>query len=420
VPAGETFYNLVTNTTGPLTLATGTSATITNQLTLTSGLINLNGQTLTLGSSGTASTLSRTASSTTNWMYGGTFRRFWLASTAISSTVAPLYGLFPLGASSGSNYRPVEINSTVSPTGGGSFTAQHVDNTNVVTLSPVYNDAGTNIVAVNRAQFITAISGVTGGTYNINVTMTGLSDGTLSDIRLAVFTGGTTASAVGTHAATTGTPQNPTARRTGITTLTDFNNDFRVATSNLSATPLPVELISFDAFYEEGHVTIRWATETEWNSDYYTVQRTINGEQFDEVAVLPAAGNSISEKTYQVIDSKPRAGKSYYRLKQTDLDGTYTYSKLVSVIAPEFLTRIPYPNPAEGTSFSVRFNQSDLGMPVSVQVQDLKGLSLVEHASPALSDTQVQVVWNQRLTPGVYIVTIRVGTEVNRQKLVVH
>ncbi|MDZ4716076.1 MAG: T9SS type A sorting domain-containing protein [Cytophagales bacterium] len=416
----ESFYNVTTNTTGPLTLEAATDVTVTNQLALTSGFINANGRTLTLGSAGVASTLTRTASATTNWTYGGTFKRFWLASTAVSSTVAPLYGLFPMGSpTAGSNYRPIEINSTVSPTGGGFFTATHVDATNTITLSPAYNDAGTNIVGVQRAQFITAISGVTGGTYNINVTMTGLFTGTLSDIRLAVFTGGTTASAVGTHAASTGSAPNPTARRTGITTLTDFNNDFRIATINLSATPLPIELLKFSAEYRSGLVALEWQTETETNNDLFTVQKTATGENFINVAEVKGAGTSVERKLYTALDYTTRPGTWYYRLKQTDYDGKFTYSKLVAVTVPESQGWVVYPNPSNGSEINVNFSQEDLGKNAFIKLHDLSGKELLQLTTEKLDSTQLKINLINDLSPGIYFVSIIVDQRVVRQKLVV-
>ena len=86
--ASSSFYGLALNnsfgTVPQIILARNT--TTTNALAMTSGVVNLAGFTFTLGSSGVASTLTRTASTTTNWMYGGTLCRFWPASTVISST----------------------------------------------------------------------------------------------------------------------------------------------------------------------------------------------------------------------------------------------------------------------------------------------------------------------------------------------
>ena len=138
-----TYGNLILNNTvgtiPQLTLAGNTIAT--NTLTMTSGIVNLNGSTLTLGATAASSTLSRTASTTTNWMYGGTFLRFWPApTTAVTSTSGNYYGLFPVGAATASSYRPVEINSTVNPTLTGSFSVTHVDATTTTDLSPVFDD----------------------------------------------------------------------------------------------------------------------------------------------------------------------------------------------------------------------------------------------------------------------------------------
>jgi hypothetical protein len=108
---GETFTNLTINSlfaTSPQ-LTTSNAVTVTGTLTMTSGIVNLSGTTFTLGSSGAVSTLTRTASTTTNWMYGGSFRRFWPTAQTPSPSAGNLYGLFPLGHSTASSYRPVAI-----------------------------------------------------------------------------------------------------------------------------------------------------------------------------------------------------------------------------------------------------------------------------------------------------------------------
>ncbi|MBI4947052.1 MAG: T9SS type A sorting domain-containing protein [Bacteroidetes bacterium] len=235
-----TFQNLTLNNTyGTMPqLIFNTNVTTKVLLTMTSGVVNLAGNIFTLGVSATASTLTRTASTTTNWFYGGTFKRFWLDATTLTSTSGNYYGLFPMGTVNASSYRPVQINTTGNITTAGYFTVNHTDADVVTDLSPVYNDAGTNITRIHNAQFNTAISGVTAGTFSVSITMTNLDAGTIGDIRLAKFTGGTTASAVGTHAAATGTAPNPTAIRTGITTMADLNGDFRISTTNVTNTPL--------------------------------------------------------------------------------------------------------------------------------------------------------------------------------------
>ncbi|MBI2271089.1 MAG: hypothetical protein HYU69_12155 [Bacteroidetes bacterium] len=249
---GETFYNLTSNTTGPLTLASTTDVTVTNILTMTAGNYNLNGRTLQLGNAA-ASTLTYTA----GIMYGGTFKRWWPIA-AISSTVAPRYGLFPMGTSA--SYRPVAINLTAGAiTTGDYVSATHTSVLSVTDVTP-FADPVTTITRKHDAQFVLSSGALAGGTYSIDVSMTNLgSTGALGDIRLAVSNGASTVTTVGTHAAATGTVPAPTAKRTGLSAA-DLTGDFRISTTNLVATPLTT------MYYGRDAGSGLWSDPTAWST----------------------------------------------------------------------------------------------------------------------------------------------------------
>jgi hypothetical protein len=417
--ATTTFYNLTFNNdpaiAGNVTLATN-NYVATNQLTINQGVVNLNSRTLTLGSAGVASTLSRAANT---WLYGGTFTRQWLNATPITSTSGNYYGLFPMGESTASSYSPLEINSTVSPGSNGSFSVTYTPSPGSLTnLNPVYNDGGTNIERVVGSSFNTSISGIATGTYNIGVTMTGLNPaGALSDIRLAVSTGATTATAVGTHAAATGTVANPTARRTGISAA-DIARDFRVATANKASTPLPVELLSFNATPAGNRVNVYWSTASEINNDYFIVQRSKNNLQFEDITQVDGAGNSISIKKYSAIDYEPYTDISYYRLKQVDFNGTYQYSNIVAVNFNAENALDVYPSVSSGV-FQVSFTGAKYKEHTLIirnllgQIYYSKGFVMEENSYTQFIDLSGE------LTPGVYMVTVLDGQHVFSKKIVI-
>jgi fibronectin-binding autotransporter adhesin len=419
-----TFYNLTFNNTSAAIpqITLGIGATVTNTLTMTSGVVNLAGFTFTLGSSGVASTLSRTASTTTNWVYGGTFKRFWLISTAITSTSGNYYGLFPVGTSNSSSYRPVEINTLSSPTAGGFFTVNHIDAGGTLDLNPTYNDAGFNITRIHNAQFVTTISGVTGGLYNMGVTMTGLSAGTLSDIRLAIYTGGTTASVVGIHNSATGSASNPTAQRMSIGTVTDFNNDFRIATTNSGSTPLPIELLKFTATAHNDEVDLSWTTATETNNNFFTIEKSNDGKTFECINTVKGAGNSTARLDYFSVDTNPYFGISYYRLKQTDFNGKYSYSKLVAVelIGKNNFDFNVYPNPNNGESINLSFREKK-GEKILVVVYDAYGKKIYSKIIVVESDGNNVYAIDEfkKLAPGIYMVTATSHQIIDSKKLIV-
>ncbi|MBS1680932.1 MAG: hypothetical protein JST48_04405 [Bacteroidetes bacterium] len=373
-----TYYNLTLNNSSgsipQLTLTANT--TVTNTLTMTSGIVNLNGFVFTLGASGAASTFTRTVSSTTNWVYGGEFLRFWPSATAITSTSLNYYGLFPMGIASASSYRPVEINSTSNPTGTGSVSVTHTGSTTVTDLSPVFDDGGVNIVRKHNARFVMTTT-ATGGVYNLGVTMTGLpSIGNLSDIRLAVSNGSTTVTTVGTHASATGSLSNPTANRTGIA-LADLVGDFRITTSDL-ATPLPITLISFTGEETNGEVVLNWKTESEINNDYFTVLRSSDGNTFKPVGTLDGNGTTNAAHVYSLTDNNPTNGKNYYQLTQTDFDGTSTASEIIMVSVTNAKTMaVVYPNPVrQNQSLNVSIDGLRADTELEVQVLNLQGLKV--------------------------------------------
>jgi hypothetical protein len=113
---------------------------------------------------------------------------------------------------------------------------------------------------------------------------------------------------------------------------------------------LPVELTSFAAACKETLVLIEWETASESNNDYFEVERSVDGMQFTAIGRVEAAGNSVIPQKYSLEDNQPLTGKTYYRLKQMDEDGEYSYSSVVLVDCKSAAAVQPvvsiYPNPA--------------------------------------------------------------------------
>ncbi len=116
----------------------------------------------------------------------------------------------------------------------------------------------------------------------------------------------------------------------GVSSITDKNR-FTIATTDLDQTPLPIELISFTAKVIDNKVDLTWATSTEINNDYFSVEKSKDNNNFETIEKVDGAGNSFYTIVYKCIDSLPYNGVSYYRLKQTDYDGNESYSDVVSV-----------------------------------------------------------------------------------------
>ncbi|MBT1689897.1 T9SS type A sorting domain-containing protein [Dawidia soli] len=165
--------------------------------------------------------------------------------------------------------------------------------------------------------------------------------------------------------------------------------------------PLPVELVSFTAKAIEKRVELQWITASEKNNDYFTIQRSKNGTNFFDIATVAAgpAGSSVQEYTYTDFDALP--GKSYYRLKQTDLDGTEEYLDIKMVRIEEFYRGLTaYPNPVKGGTLSIDFG-TELEDDTSVAISDLLGK--VVFSSTVAAGTRFYSIDLSRSPAGAYL-----------------
>lgn len=101
--------------------------------------------------------------------------------------------------------------------------------------------------------------------------------------------------------------------------------------------PLPIQLASFKLKTNSNTIRIYWSTASEENNDYFTIQRSPDGINYDDITTVSGAGNSTVALEYEFIDRSPIYGSSYYRLKQTDFDGT---SETFAPVAVEFTSLI--------------------------------------------------------------------------------
>jgi autotransporter-associated beta strand protein len=96
---------------------------------------------------------------------------------------------------------------------------------------------------------------------------------------------------------------------------------FTNACTSVGSSILPIELIYFNATCSDNKVDLPWSTASETNNDYFTIERSKDGEIWETVTVVKGAGNSNSTIDYNAQDNSPSSNVSYYRLKQTDFNG---------------------------------------------------------------------------------------------------
>jgi hypothetical protein len=319
---------------------------------------------------------------------------------------------FPVGKSS--FHRPIAI----APTAVGTFQAEYfyVD-PNVSGFNTTLKDVTLDHVTKGEYWVLSLLAGVPNATVTLSWdTNSGIVDD-LPNLKVARWNGATWKDEG--NGGTTGAASPLTGTVTTAAAITSANfGPFTLASGNAN-NPLPIGLKSFTARFSSGAVLLDWLTESELNNDFFTVQKTKEGEIFQNVINVKGFGTTALSHSYSAIDYTPQSGTSYYRLKQTDFDGKVSFSKLVAVEVPETAARGIYPNPSSGSEFNVSFSTADLGKIASIKVQDMGGKELFQLSTGNLSSTHLTVQTPVQLNPGLYIISIVVEQQVVRQKLIV-
>ena len=116
-------------------------------------------------------------------------------------------------------------------------------------------------------------------------------------------------------------------------------------------TPLPVGLTEFSSQCDQRKVYLNWTTETETNNDYFTLEKSSDGQHFEPMAFITGQGSKSTATEYNHTDHNALSGISYYRLSQTDYDGTHRVSKTISSNCESDLAITFHPNPTKDGVF---------------------------------------------------------------------
>ena len=216
-----------------------------------------------------------------------------------------------------------------------------------------------------------------------------------------------------------------TANGTGSIVSGVFNSFSRFAIANkiTGSNPLPIELMSFDAHLNGSVVDLNWSTATEINNDYFTIEKTKDAINFETVAKVSGAGNSTAQLNYATVDAHPYNGISYYRLKQTDYNGSFTYSNMVSVEYKNSNSPFSlgiFPNPSNGSVINFSYNLLK-GDKVSIIIYDLSGKLIYqkEIVIEDFNEKTYSIIPSEKLAPGVYLVKGIHNDYIDNKRLIV-
>ncbi len=200
-------------------------------------------------------------------------------------------------------------------------------------------------------------------------------------------------------------------------TKTGWNN---FSTENFSmatfSSPLPVELLSFEASCDQPDVVLQWSTASEENSSHFAVERSEDGTDFKTIETVLAAGRSSSIIRYSVRDKGPVPVKAYYRLKQVDMNGQYTYSSLVITNCSPHGSITLYPNPVSETLY-MQIKMENAAR-TKIKLFDKLG-QLVRQESHDLQSGTNTIEWSfSGLEPAIYTIVLENDFQSLTQKLV--
>ncbi|MDO7877627.1 T9SS type A sorting domain-containing protein [Hymenobacter sp. ASUV-10] len=196
-------------------------------------------------------------------------------------------------------------------------------------------------------------------------------------------------------------PRSYTASLAGV-------RSFSLWTLGNARDPLPVELTTFTATAAgPAAVRLAWATASEKNSARFEVERSTTGEAFEPIGGVQAQGTKASPTAYAFPDKQPLAGRSYYRLRQVDLDGTASYSpvRAVTLGGPAHASFTAYPNPAHDAVTAT-------GLPANAAVEVFDALGRAVARATADAAGTARLALPAGLAAGVYVV--RSGAQARR------
>jgi len=180
-------------------------------------------------------------------------------------------------------------------------------------------------------------------------------------------------------------------------------DDFNLTWNINSPDVLPVELVNFTAEPKIDDVEITWQTASEEQNDFFIVERGADERGFEGIGRVQGNGTTTLRNSYTFLDKWPVAGTAYYRLKQVDEDGSYTYSAAVSVTRSAASGSIAKVYPTT-TSELLNINWEGQSLLQQAMVVDARGRQVLQQK---LSDnTTQQVVDVSRLRSGMYVLVL--------------
>ncbi|MEI7801458.1 MAG: GEVED domain-containing protein [Bacteroidota bacterium] len=395
-------YNLKINNAAGVVI-TG-DVLVSHILNLFNGIISTGGSIITVSNPSTGAV---TGYSSINYVNGRLIR--YINNGAFA---------FPIGDATHYELATVTVNN-LAPTFYllGEYFTDNTGCTDVPNVGGGPNVNGTLLTSLLNGGFwtITPDDQPTSGTYNIQLNETGYSNTPPGPSYCAVIKRDDCFAnwqSLGTHINTTqsiggGTV---TAVRSGLTSFSDFGVGF-------SGSVLPIELLSFTATKINSNLDalLKWTTASELNNDHFEIEVATAlkaNNEFDFVKIGSVAGHGISQNSleYSFVDRAPfKSGYRYYRLKQVDFNGNFSYSNTIAISFDnsEIVLKDLFPNPTDKNSnFNISVKNESV---VNISFTNLLGQEVMKYRQKLKSGDNLLSVDVSHFIPGIYFLNIADG-----------
>lgn len=183
-----------------------------------------------------------------------------------------------------------------------------------------------------------------------------------------------------------------------------YVNEYTLIVNSCGA--LPVTLTSFTGRYSNGVSILDWQTSQELNSDHFELFKSADGQDFSLVTKIKAAGFSSVIKNYSYQDNSPNSGNTvYYRLKQIDIDGKYTFSSIVKLSLGLNTSVVVYPNPFNN-DFTVSFSATKTA-PATLKLMNSTGqLVFLKTITVNKGNNSILINNLPSIKPGIYYMSV--------------
>jgi hypothetical protein len=190
--------------------------------------------------------------------------------------------------------------------------------------------------------------------------------------------------------------------RTALTTTLGWTISGDTQIPGCNTVALPIELVNFSASLEGDIVYLAWTTASEINNDYFTVQRSKDGINWENLMDVNGAGNSTTVLYYRAADTQPIIGTSYYRLIQYDVDGAFSESPIVALQYDVLDAFYVYPNPSNGI---VTIASAGSEEKFNFKIMNLNG-KVIGATTTAINGSESAIAHLEGYQSGVYLIRI--------------